>query len=60
MYFLPDPEWLDLADDGESMAVDDLDPEDWWLGLVLDCAELKYKTGETASVLRVAVSQETF
>lgn len=57
VYFLPDPEWLGDRDSDDGMAtVDNLRTEDWWLGVILDCAELKYKDGTTACALRIAVS----
>ena len=56
VYFLPDPEWLEPYDDGTTRTIEDLDPEDWWLGLILDCVDFTYPDGDIASVLRVAVS----
>lgn len=57
-YFLPDPEWLgECKDDGrQPMKPGDLEPDDWWLAVILDCAEVKYTDGSAACVLRVAVS----
>ena len=58
VYFLPDPEYLEHPpEEVDSVTVDDLNTDDWWLGLILDCAELKYKDGTTVCVLRVAVSR---
>lgn len=56
VYFLPDPEWLDdRVGEDEPLTVEDLGTDDWWLGVILDCAELRYKDGTTACALRVAV-----
>lgn len=56
-YFLPDPEWLgDRSDEQEPLTKDSLEPNDWWLAVVLDCGELNYTDGSSACVLRVAVS----
>lgn len=55
VYFLPDPEWLETRDEDAPVTVNDLSTDDWWLGVILDCAELRYKDGTTACALRIAV-----
>lgn len=57
VYILPDPAWLEeRAAEEDPLTVENLEAEEWWLAVVLDCAELKYRDGSTACILRVAVS----
>lgn len=60
VYFLPDPAWLEEVGDQQTITVEDLRTEEWWIGLVLDCVELRNKNGEADAVLRVAVGSRTY